>query len=85
MAMNVAANLAERVLGSGDATVTTGVANPANDIEKFADTSVPMKALTWMGKNSVALSVSFTSPNVSGLTNHTQPTHTNHALSTQAM
>lgn len=59
MAMNVAANLAEKVLGSGDnATVTTGVANPTVDIEKFADTSVPMKALTWMGKNSVALSKS---------------------------
>jgi hypothetical protein len=58
MAMNLAANLAEKVIGSGNnATITTGVSKPAVDFEKYADTSVPMKALTWQGKNSVAISM----------------------------
>jgi hypothetical protein len=57
MAMNLAANLAEKVSGSGNnATVTTGVSNPSVDLEKYADTSVPIKAVTWQGKNSVAIS-----------------------------
>ena len=57
MAMNAAANLIERVVGSGETLgVTPGISNPAQDLEKYADTSVPMKALTWMGKNHVEVS-----------------------------
>lgn len=57
--MNAAANLVEKVLGSGDASVTTHVANPATDPSKFADTSVRMKALTWSGKNHVEISETY--------------------------
>ncbi|CCX06861.1 alcohol dehydrogenase [Pyronema domesticum] len=56
MAMNAAANLVERIVGhQTDTTITTNVSNPNVDIEKFADTSVPMKALAWQGKNHVEI------------------------------
>lgn len=54
--MNAAANLIEKVVGRGDATVTTNVSNPEIDIAKYADTTTPMKALTWQGKNHVEIS-----------------------------
>jgi hypothetical protein len=57
MAANVAAKLAEKVIGSGQSDVTTGVANPSVDISKFADTNVKMKALTWISKNDVQISI----------------------------
>jgi hypothetical protein len=57
MAMNAAANLVEKIVGhQTDTTITTNVSNPNVDIEKFADTSVPMKALAWQGKNHVEIS-----------------------------
>ena len=51
MAMNTAANLAEKVLGRGDAAVTTDLSNPANKGEPAG--SGTMLALIWNGKNSV--------------------------------
>lgn len=56
MAMNAAANLIEKVVGRGDATITTNISNPDVDISKYADTTTPMKALTWQGKNHVEIS-----------------------------
>ncbi len=50
-----AANLIEKTLGHGDNAVTEqNMTNPARDREKYADPSgEKMKALVWMGKNSV--------------------------------
>jgi hypothetical protein len=55
--MNAAANLAEKILGhQNPEAVTADLANPSVDIEKFADKSVKMQALTWQGKNDVQMS-----------------------------
>ncbi len=50
-----AANLIEKALGHGDNAVTEqNVTNPGRDREKYADPSgEKMKALIWMGKNTV--------------------------------
>lgn len=55
MAMAQAANLVEKALGHGDNAVTEqNMTNPARNREKYADPSgEKMKALVWMGKNSV--------------------------------
>jgi threonine dehydrogenase-like Zn-dependent dehydrogenase len=54
MATSQAANLGEKIMGhTGDATTAQDVTNPARD-SKYADPSgETMKALVWMGKNSV--------------------------------
>jgi len=58
--MNAAANLAEKVLGhQNPEAVTADLANPSLDIEKFADKSVKMQALTWQGKNDVQMSETY--------------------------
>jgi len=58
--MNAAANLAEKVIGHQEGvTVSADVANPGNDVEKWADTSEKMKALAWMGKNDVQMIETF--------------------------
>lgn len=53
--MAQAANLVEKALGHGDNAVTEqNMTNPARNREKYADPSgEKMKALVWMGKNSV--------------------------------
>lgn len=53
-----AANVVEKIIGStNDATVVQNVSNPAKDRSKFADPSgETMKALAWMGKNTVHVS-----------------------------
>jgi len=55
MAMSQAAFKAEQAIGHDDnATTEQDVTNPSNDPERFADPSgEKMKALAWMGKNSV--------------------------------
>ncbi len=57
MATSQAAALIEKALGHGDnATTAQDVTNPAQDPQKYADPSgEKMKALVWMGKNSVKL------------------------------
>lgn len=54
MALSQAAYQAEKALGHGDNAVTAqDVTNPAMDREKYGDSSETMKALAWMGKNTV--------------------------------
>jgi threonine dehydrogenase-like Zn-dependent dehydrogenase len=55
MAMSQAAFKAEQAIGHDDnATTEQDIANPSNDPERFADPSgEKMKALAWMGKNTV--------------------------------
>lgn len=54
MAMSQAAYKAEQALGHNDNSITAqDVTNPANDREKYGDSSETMKALCWMGKNKV--------------------------------
>ena len=57
MALSQAASLVERVLGHGTNAVTEqDVTNPGRDRAKYADPSgETMKALVWMGKNTVEL------------------------------
>jgi threonine dehydrogenase-like Zn-dependent dehydrogenase len=57
MALSQAANLVEKAIGhTGDAITEQNVSNPARDREKYGDASgEKMKALVWMGKNSVQL------------------------------
>lgn len=63
--MNVAANLAERILrqsheGAESSVVTTDVSNPARNIPEWADPSgEKMKAVAWMGKNKVEVVSTF--------------------------
>ena len=53
--MSQAAFKAEEAVGHGDnATTAQNVTNPGND-EKTADYSESMKALAWMGKNTVEM------------------------------
>lgn len=57
MALSQAAFKAEQALGHGDnATTAQDVTNPGNDREKYGDPTQNMKALAWMGKNSVEMS-----------------------------
>lgn len=62
MAMSQAANLVEKALGHGDnASTEQNMTNPARDRAKYADPSgEKMKALAWMGKNSVEVCKSTT-------------------------
>ena len=54
MAMSQAAYAAEKAIGHGDNAVTAqDVTNPAMDREKYGDSNETMKALAWMGKNTV--------------------------------
>ena len=55
MSMSQAANLVEKAMGHlGRATIEQDVTNPARDRAKYADPSGEMmKALCWMGKNTV--------------------------------
>jgi threonine dehydrogenase-like Zn-dependent dehydrogenase len=55
MAVSQAANLVEKAVGHlGIATTEQDVSNPARDRERYADPSgEKMKALAWMGKNTV--------------------------------
>lgn len=56
MALSQAAMQAEKVIGHGDnATTAQNVTNPALDREKYGDPNVNMKALAWMGKNTVEM------------------------------
>lgn len=55
MALSQAAALVEKALGhGGNATTEQDITNPARDRAKYADPSgETMKALVWMGKNTV--------------------------------
>ena len=55
MAMAQAANLVEKVVGHRENAITEqNLSNPARDRAKYADPSgETMKALIWMGKNTV--------------------------------
>jgi hypothetical protein len=56
--MNAAANAAEKLMRKGEAgaDVTTDVANPASNPQKYADPSgEKMQALAWMGANDVQM------------------------------
>lgn len=56
MALNQAANLVEKFIGHRDnATTVQNVSNPARDRSKYGDPKENMKALCWMGKNSVEI------------------------------
>jgi hypothetical protein len=58
MALSQAAALVEKALGHNDNAVTEqDITNPGRDRAKYADPSgETMKALCWMGKNTVKLS-----------------------------
>lgn len=60
MSLSQAANLVEKALGHGDnATTEQNITNPDRDRQKYADPSgETMKALAWMGKNNVQMSMS---------------------------
>ncbi len=62
--MSQAANLVEKVIGhTGNAITEQDVTNPARDRAKYADPSgETMKALCWMGKNSVKVGKTAYSP-----------------------
>lgn len=56
MAMSQAAAKAEQYVGHGDnADTAQDVTNPGRDRAKYGDTSETMKALAWMGKNTVEM------------------------------
>jgi hypothetical protein len=57
MATTQAANLVEKAVGHGENAVTEqDLTNPARDRQKYGDPSgETMKALTWVGKNTVKL------------------------------
>ena len=60
VAENFAAKVAEAVLGHGDKdrATHTDISNPDRDGGKYADDSgEKMKALAWMGKNDVRVSM----------------------------
>lgn len=63
--MSQAANLVEKALGHGDNAVTEqNMSNPARDREKYGDPSETMKALAWMGKNTVQVGQYFRTHNL---------------------
>lgn len=54
MAVSQAAAKAEQAIGHQDNAITAqDITNPARDRNKYGDPSQPMKALAWMGKNTV--------------------------------
>ncbi len=57
MALSQAAALVEKVIGhDNNATTAQDITNPGRDRSKYADPSgETMKALVWMGKNSVQI------------------------------
>lgn len=56
MALSQAAAKVEHAIGHGDNAVThQDITNPGQDGAKYGDTSETMKALAWMGKNSVQI------------------------------
>ncbi|KAK3049272.1 hypothetical protein LTR09_009450 [Extremus antarcticus] len=56
MAVSQAAAQAEKVIGHGDnATTIQDVTNPGKDRERFGHPTENMKALAWMGKNTVEM------------------------------
>lgn len=58
MATAQAATYVEKALGHGDnATITQDVSNPGRDRAKYGHPMEKMKALCWMGKNTVRLSM----------------------------
>ena len=58
MSMAQAANLVEKALGHNDNAITEqDMTNPARDREKYGDPSENMKALAWVGKNNVQMSL----------------------------
>ena len=60
MALSQAAAVVEKALGHGDnANTEQDMTNPARDRSKYADPSgETMKALAWMGKNTVEVRTS---------------------------
>lgn len=59
MALSQATNKLEQAIGhTGDATTEQNMTNPSRDAAKYADPSgEKMKALAWMGKNDVKISL----------------------------
>ena len=58
MAMSQGANLVEKAMGHGDNAITEqDMSNPDRDRAKYGDSSETMKALAWMGKNDVQMSL----------------------------
>ena len=58
MAMSQGANLVEKAMGHGDNAITEqDMSNPDRDRAKYGDPSETMKALAWMGKNDVQMSL----------------------------
>lgn len=58
MSMSQGANLVEKAVGHGDNAVTEqDMTNPDRDRAKYGDPSETMKALAWMGKNDVQMSL----------------------------
>ena len=56
--MSQGANLLEKAMGHGDnAVIEQNMTNPDRDRAKYGDTSETMKALAWMGKNDVQISL----------------------------
>ena len=53
--MNTASNVTVRLMGEDDKFVTQHVSSPAKNVEDWADTSERMIAVTWQGKNKVAV------------------------------
>lgn len=54
MALSRAANVVELALGHNENAITEqDVSNPNRDTDKYGDPNENMKALVWMGKNSV--------------------------------
>lgn len=72
MALSQAAALAEKIIGHKDnAETAQDITNPARDRKKYADPSgETMKALCWMGKNTVEISRFKISPLFSSPLNH---------------
>jgi hypothetical protein len=53
--MNAASNIAAKLVGLDEKSVTQSISNPAKNVENWADTSDKMIAVTWQGKNKVAV------------------------------
>lgn len=53
--MNTASNITVRLMGEDDECVTQHISSPAKNVEDWADTSERMIAVTWQGKNKVAV------------------------------
>jgi hypothetical protein len=66
MALSQAAAKVEKIIGhDGSATTEQDITNPGKDRQKYADPSGEMmKALVWMGKNSVEVRMATLTLNV---------------------